>query len=417
MTIAPAETLQVDYVRQQFPALAGDWVFLDNAGGSQTLRQVVDRISEYLLTSDVQLGASYAISQLAGERVLRAREVVATLINAADSTEVVMGGSTSLLLRILSLCLGRVWSPGDEVVVTNVDHEANVSPWMDLRRQGIEVKIWQIRPDTLELSLEDLQSLLSPRTRLVAMVHASNILGTINPIRSVADLVHANGAMLCVDGVGYAAHRLVDVQALDVDFYTFSFYKAYGPHYSVLYGKQEHLLDIPGINHYFIDGPDIPYKFQPGNVNFELSYGMLGLCDYLSNLALFHDANAIEQSVRHRMVQAFELISAYEAVLGDRLLRYLVTKPNVRIIGLPHADQNQRVPTISFVVNGVDSATIPLQVDPYRIGIRYGDFYAKRLIQDLELVQQNGVVRVSMVHYNTIEEIDRLIECFERILN
>jgi cysteine desulfurase family protein (TIGR01976 family) len=416
MTIAPIKTLQVDYVRQQFPALAGDWVFLDNAGGSQTLKQVVDRISDYLLTSDVQLGASYAVSQLAGERVLRAREAVATLMNAADSTEVVMGGSTSLLLRILSLCLSRIWSAGDEVIVTNTDHEANVSPWVDLQRQGIVVKTWRLRPDTLELDLEDLAALLSPRTRLVALTHASNILGTINPIRSIADLAHRNGTLVCVDGVGYAAHRLVDVQALDVDFYAFSFYKAYGPHYAVLYGRRDYLLDIPGINHYFIDGPDIPYKFQPGNVNFELSYGMLGLCDYLSDLAKLHFADAIEQSLRNRMVQAFDLISAYEEVLSDRLLRYLTTKPNVQIIGSSDADQQRRVPTVSFVVNGVDSATIPPQVDPYRIGIRYGDFYAKRLIADLGLVEQNGVVRVSMVHYNTIEEIDRLIECFEHIL-
>lgn len=416
MTIAQARTLQVDYVRQQFPALAGDWVFLDNAGGSQTLKQVVDRISEYLLTSDVQLGATYAVSQLAGERVLRAREAVATLINAADSTEVVMGGSTSLLLRILSLCLSRTWQPGDEVIVTNTDHEANVSPWMDLQRQGIIVKTWQLNPETLTLELDDLKALLTPRTRLVALVHASNILGTINPIRSIADIAHANGTLICVDGVGYAAHRLVDVQALDVDFYSLSFYKAYGPHYSVLYGKREHLLSMPGINHYFIDGPDIPYKFQPGNVNFELSYGMLGLCDYLSDLAKLHYPDAIEHSLRNRMVQAFNLISAYEAELGDRLLRYLTTKPQVQIIGSLSADQQQRVPTISFVVNGVDSATIPIQVDPYRIGIRYGDFYAKRLIADLGLAEQNGVVRVSMVHYNTLEEIDRLIARFEQIL-
>lgn len=416
MTVVPAQMLQVDYVRQQFPALAGDWVFLDNAGGSQTLRQVVDRISEYLLTSDVQLGASYAVSQLAGERVLRARESVATLINAADSTEVVMGGSTSLLLRILSLCLSRGWQPGDEVIVTNTDHEANVSPWMDLQRQGIVVKTWRLRTDTLELHLEDLAVLLTPRTRLVALVHASNILGTINPIRAIADRVHASGAMICVDGVGYAAHRLIDVQALDVDFYAFSFYKAYGPHYAALYGKRDHLLAMPGINHYFIDGPDIPYKFQPGNVNFELSYGMLGLCDYLSDLAKLHDATAIEQSLRQRMICAFELISTHETVIGDRLLRYLKTKPHVRIIGSPDADQTQRVSTISFVVDGIDSATIPPQLDPHRIGIRYGDFYAKRLIADLGLIEQNGVVRISMVHYNTLAEIDRLIDCLEQIL-
>jgi cysteine desulfurase family protein (TIGR01976 family) len=415
MPLAPTRSLQLEYVRQQFPALSGDWIFFDNAGGSQTLKPVVDRISEYLLTSDVQLGASYAISQLAGERVLRAREAVATLINAASSTEVVMGGSTSLLLRMLSLCLVQGWTAGDEVIVTNTDHEANIGPWVDLKQQGIVVKTWRLNPETLELQLEDLEALITPRTRLVALTHASNILGTINPIRQIADRVHTHGAMICVDGVGYAAHRLVDVQALDVDFYAFSFYKTYGPHYAVLYGKQAHLLSLPSINHYFIESTDIPYKFQPGNVNYELSYGVLGLCDYLSDLAKLHDPTAIDQSLRQRMVQAFDLISAHEAIIGDRLLGYLNSQPNVRIIGHPHANIDDRVPTIAFVVDGIDSATIPPQLDPHRIAIRYGDFYAKRLIEELGLAAQNGVVRVSMVHYNTVAEVDRLIECFDRV--
>ncbi len=415
MSIPVTFSLQLDYVRQQFPALASDWVFFDNAGGSQILKPVIDRIHEYWLTSNVQLGASYGVSQLAGDRVLQAREVVAMLMNAAESTEVVMGGSTSLLLRILSLCLSRLWSPGDEVIVTNTDHEANISPWMDLKQQGIVVKTWQVNPETLELHLEDLESLLTPRTRLVTLTHASNILGTINPIRPIADLVHGYGALVCVDGVGYAAHRLVDVQALDVDFYAYSFYKTYGPHYAVLYGKGEHWLTIPGINHYFIGETEIPYKFQPGNVNYELSYGMVGLWDYLSELARLHYGDTIAPDPRGQLQQAFRLISAHEDALGDRLLRYLNSQPNLRIIGSPESDRIQRVPTISFVIDGVDSATIPSQIDPHHIGIRYGDFYAKRLIQDLDLVQQNGVVRVSMVHYNTLAEVDRLIACFEQL--
>ncbi|HEY9621105.1 MAG TPA: cysteine desulfurase-like protein [Crinalium sp.] len=415
MTLAIAHSLQLDSVRQQFPSLAGDWIFLDNAGGSQTLKPVVDRISDYLLTSNVQLGASYAVSQKSSERVAQAAQGVATLMNAADPSEIVMGSSTSSLLRMLALCLSQSFQPGDEVIVTNCDHEANIGPWVDLQRQGIVVKVWTLNPETLELHLEDLEPLLTPRTRLVALTHASNILGTINPIRQIADRVHAHGALICVDGVGYAAHRLVDVQALDVDFYAYSFYKVYGPHYAVLYGKREHLLAMPGINHYFIGDTDIPYKFQPGNVNYELSYGMLGFCDYLSDLAKQHYGDEVASDLRSQMQQAFDLISVYEDVIGDRLLTYLNHKPNVRIIGYSQAEQAKRVPTISFVVDGVNSATIPPQVDPHHIGIRYGDFYAKRLIEDLGLTAQGGVVRVSMVHYNTLDEIDRLIECFDRI--
>jgi cysteine desulfurase family protein (TIGR01976 family) len=405
-------TLQLDFVRSQFPALAGDWTFFDNAGGSQTLKPVVDRISEYLLTSDVQLGASYAVSQLAGDRVSKAAQGVATLMNASDPTEVVMGSSTSLLLRILALCLAQTFAPGDEIIVTNCDHEANISPWVDLQRQGVVVKFWRLNPETLELHLEDLELLLSDRTRLVALTHASNILGTINAIRAVCDRVHAQGGLVCVDGVGYAAHRLVDVQAFDVDFYAFSFYKTYGSHYAVLYGRQQLLASLPNFNHYFIQ--DSPYKFQPGNVNFELSYGMLGLCDYLSEIAQRHSSETAPD-LRSQMHQAFSLIAEHEEALSDRLLQFLRSKANVRIIGSELADRSRRVPTLSFVVAGMDSASIPIQVDPHRIAIRYGDFYAKRLIEDLGLAPQNGVVRVSMVHYNTLEEVDRLIAILDRL--
>jgi len=410
-----ASPLDLPFVRSQFPVLAGDWVFFDNAGGSQTLQGVADYLRDYLLTSNVQLGASYAVSQQATERVAKAAQGVATLVNAADPSEVVMGGSTSLLLRILSLSLGQTLVAGDEVIVTNCDHEANIGCWLDLQQRGISIKVWKLRPDTLEFDLADLDALMTSRTRLVAVTHASNILGTLNPVRAIADYVHDRGALLCVDGVAYAPHRLVDVQALDVDFYVFSFYKVYGPHYAVLYGKREHLVRMPGINHFFIDGEQTPYKFQPGNVNFELSYSMLGLCDYLRDLAHHHCGAQAAPDLRTQMVQAFDQIALHEEALGDRLLQYLTQKPNVRIIGYPTADPQRRVPTISFVVDGVDSSTIPPLVDPHHIGIRYGDFYARRLMDDLDLAAQNGVVRVSMVHYNTLEEVDRLIEVFEKI--
>ncbi|MFN6534969.1 MAG: cysteine desulfurase-like protein [Nostoc sp. EkiNYC01] len=407
--------LNVDKVRQYFPALAGEWTFFDNAGGSQTLKKVVDRISEFLLTSDVQLGASYGVSQLAGERLALATRGMATFINANSPQEVVMGPSTTMMLRVLSICLGQTFTAGDEIIVTNCDHEANIGAWVALEKQGMKVKVWQIRPDTLELDLADLESLMSQRTKLVALTHASNVLGTINPIKEIAAFVHDRGAMICVDGVAYAPHRLIDVQDLDVDFYALSFYKVYGSHHALLYGKEEHLLRLPGLNHYFIQQTDIPYKFQLGNVNFELSYGMLGLCDYLSELAQLHYDNQTALDLRNQMVQAFDLISIHEEKISDRLLNYLNNKSNVRVIGQSKADRNSRVPTISFVVDGVHSSTIPPKIDKHYIGIRYGDFYAKRLIEYLGLASQGGIIRVSMVHYNTLEEVDSLIEAFEQV--
>lgn len=415
MTVAIRRPFPVEFVRQQFPSLRSPWVFMDNAGGSQILQPVLDRINEYLLTSNVQLGATYGVSEMATARLELANQQAANWVNAADPSEIVMGPSTSMLLRILARGYGQMLAPGDEVIVTNCDHEANITPWKELQHQGIKVKVWSLNPVTLRLELADLEALMTERTRLVTVVHASNVLGTINPIRAIADCVHRHGAQLCVDGVGYAPHRLVDVRAMDVDFYVFSFYKVYGPHHAILYGKRDLLLRLPGCNHDFIPAEAVPYKFQPGGANYELSYGTLGISDYLKHLGQQLGTSA--DCDRNVLRIAFDAISHYEEGLSKCLLDFLSSHPRVKIIGESRPDQELRVPTIAFVVEGVDSSTIPPQVDTHHIGIRYGDFYAKRLIADLGLTPQNGVVRVSLVHYNTLEECSRLVKLLETIVS
>ena len=250
----------------------------------------------------------------------------------------------------------------------------------------------------------------------MAVTHASNILGHINPIRAFADVVHEHGALICVDGVAYAPHRLIDVQELDVDFYAFSFYKVYGPHYALMYGKREHLLKLHRFNHYFIGPEETAYKLQPGSVNYELCYGMLGLVDYLGELAQSHGWAGREQDIRGQASFAFDCMARHEEVLATRLLEFLGTKSSVRLIGIADPSREQRVPTVSFVVGKRKSNSISAEVDKHHIGIRYGDFYARRLIRDLDLESQNGVVRVSMVHYNTKSELDTLIGALDQII-
>ena len=273
--------LNLEQIRAEFPALASGFVYLDNAGGSLVLRRVADRVADYLLTSSVQLGAGYARSQDAGAKVLAARKQIAELINAPSDDEVVMGGSTTSLMFQLGEAIAQEIRPGDEIIVTNTDHEANIGVWARLQRAGAVLRFWNVNPQTLELDLADLQNLLSDKVKWVAMTHASNILGTINPVAAAAALVHAAGARLCVDAVAYAPHRLVDVQATGADVVVFSFYKVFGPHYAVLWGQRELLLGLASLNHYFISAQTIPYKLQPGNVNYELSYGCAGIRDYL----------------------------------------------------------------------------------------------------------------------------------------
>jgi len=309
--------------------------------------------------------------------------------------------------------------PGDEIIVTQGDHEANIGPWLELESHGAILRFWDVDPETGELDLEGLEALLGPRTRLVTVTHASNLLGTINPIRAIADAVHAHGAWLCVDAVGYAPHRAVDVRALDVDFYVFSFYKAFGPHHAVMYGKRAHLLALPGLSHFFIPEDDIPYKLQPGGVNYELSYAMLGLMDYLEALASGGKVgrNQTDAAVsRASVVRAFDLIADHEERLSCRFLDFLATKQRARVVGLDVGDRGARVPILSFVVDGVASQDIVIGVDEHGIGIRHGNFYSLRLVEALGLPRDDGVVRVSMVHYNTVEEIDRLTGVLDSLM-
>ncbi|MFJ7885625.1 cysteine desulfurase-like protein [Pseudomonas sp. NPDC096917] len=405
--------LDIEYVRKQFPGLAEGYVYMDNAGGSMVLGCVAERVCDYLLNNSVQLGASYRPSVIAGERVMQARHSVMQLINAGHPEEVVMGGSTTHLLQILCRAIAPSIGPGDEIIVTHCDHEANIGPWVKLcESRGATLRVWQVNLDSCELELDDLQVLLNDNTRYVAMTHASNILGSINPVAEVARRVHAVGAKLCVDAVAYAPHRLVDVQASGADFYVYSFYKTFGPHFAVLWGRRDLLLELPSLNHYFIGQDVLPYKLQPGNVNYELSFGCIGITDYLLDISSRLGAQGSE---RKRMQAAFDAFEVQEDLLAERLLAFLRQREGVRIIGKAHT--HNRVPTISFVVEGVQSEAVVRMVDEHRIGIRFGDFYARRLIKALGLDQFGGVVRVSLAHYNTLEEVDRLITALDQAIN
>lgn len=401
--------LDLEFVRAQFPALANGYAYLDNAGGSQVPRQVVERIGQYLLGSNVQTGASYSESQIATARVLAARDSVANLINARRSEEVVMGGATTLLMFLFCRALAPGIEPGDEIILTETDHEANIGAWVALQERGAVIRFWNINRETFQLDMADLQALITPKTRWVSMTHASNILGTVNPVAEVARMVHAAGARLCVDAVAYAPHRLVDVQASGADVYVFSFYKVFGPHYAVLWGDYELLRSLPSLNHFFIGRDVLPYKLQPGNVNYELSYGCIGISDYLNAVGERLGVAADPADPRARMCAAFAAFEVHEAALAERLLQFLRQKPGVNIIGHAASDASLRVPTISFTVDGMQSEAIVRQIDPHRIGIRFGDFYAKRLVKALALEDAGGVVRVSIAHYNTMDEIDRLV--------
>lgn len=407
--------LDINFIRKEFPALQSDYIYFDNAGGSQTLQRVVDKIVEYYKTSNVQMGGNYSISTLAKKRVEEGAAQIATTLNAKFPHEAVLGSSSTALIRLFSICIGKTLQPGDEIIITNADHEANVSPWKSLAEKGIVIKTWEFNKNTLKLELEDLEKLMTNKTRYVAFCHVSNVFGTIHPVKEFTAFIHSKGALAFVDGVAYAPHRLPDVQDWDVDFYVYSIYKVFGPHIAVLYGKEAHLLRLPGINHSFIPENDLPYKFQPGGANYELTYSLGGIVDYFKAVAQHHGM-AADAPIRQQMQYAYDLFDLHEERLTGQLLDFLKQKKNVRIIGQQISDKKLRISTVAFVVEGVHAASIEAKVITQNIGIKIGDFYAKGITKSLNLDDKGGVVRVSMAHYNTVEEVDKLIKILDEII-
>jgi cysteine desulfurase family protein (TIGR01976 family) len=408
--------LDIEFARSCFPALAPERdtdVFLDNAGGSQVLGAVADRVRDYLLTSSVQLGATYRTAQLAADRMRHASASMAEFINAARPEEVVFGPCSTVLLQWLARASASMLADGDEIIVSRVDHEANISPWLTLRERGVLLRFWEMNPESHTLEVTDLERLLSPRTRLVVCTQTTNIFGRILPIADFARAAHRGGAAICVDGVAFAPHRAIDVRAWDVDFYVFSLYKVFGPHHAVMYGKYDRLLELDGLSHHFIPKDRIPGKLQPGNPNYELSYGSSAIPEYLADLGARSGADGLV-SRRQRIVRAFDAIATHEEQLGERVLTYLRSRKDIRIIGPASADRHVRVPTFSFVIEGRTGEEVTRHMDALGVGIRFGDFYARRLIEDLGLAP-GGVIRASFAHYNTMEDADRLIEGLDRL--
>lgn len=413
--------LDVDFARSQFPALTEhwpDWALFDNAGGSVAPRQVSARVAEYMSRYMVQLGAGYPLSQQATGIVQDAHAFAGRLLGAGAG-EIAIASSTTTCARLLASSLRPLWRTGDKVIITQLDHEANIGAWTRLAESGIEVLTWRLRPETASLELDDLAPLLDERVKLVCMTHCANVVGGIHDVRAVAAAVHQAGAQLCVDGVAYAPHRLVDVAALGVDYYLLSLYKVYGPHLALLWGRSELLAAARSQNHDFLDGA-MPYKLEPGGASHELCAGVPGIGEYLLAIDAHHQherpANSGALEDRAAFARVFELFTAHEQQLAERLLAFLRGHPKVRIIGPASSDANVRVPTIAFCVAGRRASEIPALLDARKLAIRWGHFYAVRAIDALGLAQGEGVVRVSMVHYNTLAEVDRLVQALDEVL-
>jgi cysteine desulfurase family protein (TIGR01976 family) len=408
VTGTPVASLDLDWVRQRFAALASEWVLMDNAGGSAPLTAVADRVAEYLRRWPVQLGASYGPSFEAASRQAEARQALAGLFASGGGevpspARVAIGPSTTALISRLARSLAPSFLPGDEIIVTDADHEANIGPWLRLGPHGVRIRWWRIRPDSMRLEPEDLDTLISRKTRLICFTHASNLLGSAVDLAPIISRARAAGARTCVDGVAFAPHRALALGRWDIDWYAFSLYKVFGPHCAVLCSSAAAEALLTNLNHEWMQPPDGATRLEPGAWPYELAWGAAAVPEYFRALAAHHKR------------PAFECIAAHEQALTRTVLDWLTTRPGVRIIGdgKPTA---ARLPTVSFVSARRSPQQIVGSVDRARVGIKHGHFYAPRLVDALGVPRASGVVRISMAHYNSPEEVDRLLRALDAVL-
>jgi cysteine desulfurase family protein (TIGR01976 family) len=400
----------IETVRTAFPALTRPpgFIFFDNAAGAQVPQTVLDAVNHHLLECNVQRGGRYAKSREVDETIVRARQSVADLVNARDANEIAFGMNATSFIRLVSLAIGQTLGKRNEIVVTDMDHEANVATWLALERSGAKFSWWKVRDDR-NLHPEDLIPLVSSSTRIVACTLASNAIGSIVDVAAAARVAHAAGAEIFLDAVHYGPHGLIDVQAFDCDYLVCSGYKIFAPHMGFLWGRRELLQSLPTFREDFIpDEP--PGKIEAGTFIYENVAGMDAAVRYLETLGRSmagNDATAKSESRRSALKCAFEAIRLYEESLSLEMLRVL-NGCGAIVYGVADKKRiGERVPTLCFNLPGVSPARVTEELAKRNIGIRDGHMYTPRLMKRLRLALETGVVRASLVHYNTIEEVRR----------
>lgn len=412
----------VEAVRQHFPSLARQVAgrpvaYLDGPAGTQVPNACIDATSEYFRTSNANSHGAFTASRESDALLDDAHAAAADFLGAADPGEICFGANMTTLTFAVSRAIGRTLKPGDEIVVTRLDHDANVAPWLHLEEERGAVIRWVPIREDCTLDLDALANALGPRTRIVAVGLASNAVGTINPIARIAGMAHAAGARIWVDAVHAGPHLPIDVQQLDVDYLVCSAYKFYGPHLGVLWGRRELLEALPA---YKVRpaGDELPHRFETGTQAHELLAGLVGTFRYLEWFGTaMGGANA--GATRHEKLRAAMAASrAWERDLVLKLIADVSSVPGVHIRGITDpARVDERAPTIAFTVDGHHPRDVAAFLGDRAISVWDGDYYAWELIRALGLAQSGGMVRVGLVHYNTPAEIDRLTEALRELVS
>src|SRR5216684_3273905 len=416
---ATSKPLDSAWVRAQFPSLklqvnGQAAAFLDGPAGTQVPRQVMEAIQNYFLTANANTCGAFATSRANDATIAAARGAMADFFHC-DKDEVVFGQNMTTITFALARAIGRELKAGDEIVVTTLDHDANVAPWRALEEKGVVIRQVDIRESDCTLDLDDLKRKITAKTKIVAVGYASNMVGTINPVAEITRLAHAAGALMFIDAVHYAPHGLIDVKALDCDFLVCSPYKFFGPHMGTLYGKREHLEKFQ------------PYKVRPatntspecwetGTQVQELIAGIGAAVDYIAELGRRQDASAKDR--RSALLAAYRATRQHETTLLTRLIAGLQTIPGMRIFGITEAKRfDERCSTLSFRLGDHHPTKIATFLGERGIFTWDGNFYALNLSERLSVEQHGGVLRVGLVHYNTMDEVDRLLAALREFVS
>lgn len=405
----------VQMVRSQFPALARrqcemPLAFLDNPAGTQVPKLVVDRMTSAMIDANANLGGFFRTSVAADELVVAAHEAAATFVNAQHPGEVFFGQNMTTLTFAMSRSIGASWQAGDEIVLSRMDHEANISPWLMLAEdRGLVVRWLEFSTQAFEFDLESLRRLMNPRTRLVAVCYASNITGTINDVAAMARIAHEVGALIYIDAVQYAPHGVIDVQAIDCDFLVCSAYKFFGPHLGLFWGRRELLQSLRA---YKVRpaAEELPWRFSTGTSSREALSGVHAAIDYIASLSGYDASCPVRASLRERLISGFAVMKAHDDKLTMRLIEGLRSMNRVRILGVTDPSAiDRRVSTVSFSVEGGHPDEIAKSMAQVGLQVWSGDNYGVEPYRHLGLHEQGCGVRVGPVHYNTVEEVDRVV--------
>jgi cysteine desulfurase family protein (TIGR01976 family) len=435
MTEALAPTLDLVRIRAQFPALAQTIdahpaVFLDGPGGTQVPQRVIDAISDYLRRDNGNTGGAYVTSRRTDAIIAEARAAMADFLHCG-ADEVVFGPNMTSLTYMMSRAIGRDLRPGDEILVTHLDHDANVSPWLALEEKGVIIRWAEIHDADCTLDLDGLASKIDSKTKLVAVGYASNAVGTINPVKKIVEIAHGAGALAYVDAVHYGPHGLIDVAALDCDFLVCSTYKFFGPHMGVLFGKREHLQRLrPYKVRPLTDA--IPNRWEWGTLNHECVAGITACVEYIADIGRGNSRASLDGQPRRlsphvterrpAIEAAFEVIHTYERGLMERLIAGLKEILRLKIYGITDpARFDERCPTLAVRVIDQSADQTPLAL-ANKLGERGfftwdGNYYALNLTEHLDVEKSGGFLRIGLVHYNTAEEVDRLLGALKEIVD